>query len=529
MSGKKFKRIIIYLITIVFIFGIVGCGKNENDVSSSSTVEDSPIVVNLQGGTDYGYPSPYAHYSRGPGSYKMELIFDSLLERGEKGLIPWLAEKWEISPDGKKYIFTIRDNVKWHDGNAMTAEDVKFSFEYFNEHIPVKNYLLVDGKPFIENIDVLDEKTVEITVKQPIATVLQKLGSARIIPKHIWENVEEPEKFMAKEAVVGCGPYMLTEYDKEQGIYKFEAFQDYWGPKQKIDVLQFVPVPNNNALLAFENGDIDLTSITPDVLSKYENNSEYKIIKNPPFWGYRLMFNMEKRPELSNKEVRQAIVHAINQDELVEKVARGAGMPGSAGYLPEGHIWYNPNVKSYEFNVEKSKELLKGEKLSFTLISGNSNAEIRIAELLKISLGQAGIQVNIQSLDTKSRDAALKNGEYEMLIYGSGGIGNDADVLRTRYTREQLSGKGSLSNGIPGYSNAEINELSKQQLFEMDSEKRKELIFQLQELIAEEVPLIPLYNTTNYMVYRPAKYDGWKYMFDHHEVSHGKISYLDVE
>ena len=100
-------------------------------------------------------------------------------------------------------------------------------------------------------------------------------------------------------------------------------------------------------------------------------------------------------------------------------------------------------------------------------------------------------------------------------------------MLRTAYASEKASNQSPTANAIYGYNNEEINLLSQQQLVELDQDKRKELIFKLQELIAEDMPQIPLYNTTGYIVYRPEKYDGWRYMFDHHEVTHNKLSYLE--
>lgn len=524
-----YQRILCIIFAIVFAFtaltGIAGCSNSEQTVKEDNSTS-TPLVINLEGG-DWGYPTPYLHYSRGPGSFKMALIFDSLLERGEKGYIPWLAEKWDISKDGLEYTFALRDNVKWHDGQPMTAEDVKFSFEYFAKHPPVSNDLTVDGKSFIQSVEAVDEKTVRFKVEKPLAILLGKIGGTKIIPKHIWEKVDDPQKFNTPEAVIGTGPFVLKDYNKEQGAYRFEAFKDFWGPKPLVSTLQFVPV--SDPVLAFDKGEIDLTGITPDILSKYERKQEYKVIKNPAFWGYRLIFNMEKRAELKDKEIRQAFAYAIDKNELVEKVARNAAVPANAGYLPVDHIWYNPNVKDYEFDIEKAKQLLKGNKLSFKLLTGNSNEEVRIAELLKINLAKAGIELSITSADTKTRDSSVKKGNYEIALNGHGGWGGDADLLRTTYAIDSTSSKSPSAGGIPGYSNEQIKELCKLQLFEMDPAKRKEIIFRLQELIAEEIPQIPLYNTTGYIVFRPAKYDGWKYMFDHHEVTHNKLSYLDVK
>ncbi|MCB8817051.1 ABC transporter substrate-binding protein [Desulfosporosinus shakirovi] len=532
-----FKKLAAVTLIAAVTLTAAGCGKPFESASAGTDPTSSGSakveVLNLPGG-DNGYPSPFTHSSRGPGFSKMWLVFDSLLERGEKGPISWLAEKWEISSDGKEYIFTLRDNVQWQDGQPLTAEDVKFSFEYFAKYPPVANETLIDGKSFIEKIEVLNPKTVKITVEFPLAVALGKIGATRIIPEHIWKEVTEPQKNMTKEALIGSGPYVLKEYDKEQGMYKFEAFQEYWGPQPSAEVIRFLPISAsgnsaaaNNIVLAFEQGGLDIAEITPDILAKYQDKPDYKVLENPSFFGYRLLLNMERRSELKDLQIRQALAYAIDEQELAEKVFRGAAVPASAGYLSAEHIWYNPEVKNYEFDLEKSKQLLAGKTLRFKLLLGNSNEEIRIAELMKISLAKAGIELEIKSVDTKTRDAAVKKDDYELVLNSGGGLGNDADVLRTVYTRE-ASAPGSVT-GIPGYSNPELERLAEAQLYEMDQQKRKEIVLKLQELIAQEIPLLPLINTTGYVVYKPAKYEGWKYMFDHHNVTHSKISFVDVK
>ncbi len=520
IHGLKISLQRVFLIVTVYVLLVLMAGCGAGGLPALAVGDSNkPVIINLAGG-DSGFPTPYSHYPRGPGTAKMNLLFDSLLERGEQGYIPWLAEKWEISPDGKTYTFNLHQGVMWHDGKPMTAADVKFTFEYYAQHVPVSDELTINGKNIIEAIEVVDDYIIKITVDKPNATILGRLGSVRIIPKHIWETVADPRKFNTEEALIGCGPYILKEYNKEQGAYKFEAFKGYWGPKPRADYLQFIPV--SDSVLAFNKGEIALTAMTPDLLAKYENNKEFAVRQNPAFFGYRLVFNMERRPELQEKSVRQAFAYAINQQELVDKVARGAAVPASAGYLPVNHIWYNANVKKYEFNIEKAKELLKGRTLSFTLLI--SSSEVRIAELMKITLAQAGIELIIKSVDGKTRDAVIRKGDYEIILNGHGGWGNDADILRTAYAFKKSYQ--SSASGIYGYNNEQINELCNLQLEEIDKTKRKEVVFKLQELIAEEVPQLPLYNTTGYIVYRPAIYDGWRYMFDHHEVTHNKLSYL---
>ncbi|AEG13790.1 ABC-type transporter, periplasmic subunit [Desulfofundulus kuznetsovii DSM 6115] len=538
MPRKCFLIVLLLVISLSLL--LFGCGtdqaRDDRKPGVAKGGEQQQVdVIRLAGG-DWGYPSPYAHYPRGPGIFKMCLIFDGLLERDEKGLIPWLAEKYEIKEGGKQYLFTIRDGVKWQDGKPLTAGDVKFTFEYASKHPMVSSYI---GSKDIEKVEVVGDRQVLITVSEPNAAMLYNLGLTRIIPKHIWENVDNPKEFTKPEAVIGTGPYRLTEYNKEHGTYRFEAFEDFWGPRQRVKVIEFVPV--SEEILAFEKGEIDLAGVTPDVLPRFQNDPQYKIVKNPGFWGYRLLFNMGDYPVLRHKELRQAIAYAIDAKELIEKVARGAAVPGSAGILPPDHVMYNPNVKQYDLDLKKAEELLvklgydrldqngirqnqNGEKLSFNLLVGE---EVRLAEVLKEQLARAGIEIKVQSVDMKTRDTRVRNNEYQLAIIGHGGWGNDPDYLRERFAGRSRGGLSPSASGLRGYNNDELNNLLEKQRLEMDDQKRKQLIFKIQEILAEDVPEIPLYYTTGYNVYRPAKYDGWMFMFDHHSLTHSKLSYLE--
>lgn len=537
MNKKLKSKLLTLILSGTVIFTAAGCdsntakkdsGSSNNTIASADKVQGKKEaeVIKLEGG-DWGAPNPYKHYQRGPGSFKMRLVFDGLIEKDEKGIIPWLAESWEVNNEGKEYIFKIRNGVKWQDGKELTPEDVKFSFEYFEKNPPVSYSLggrkgkeKGKGINIIKSIDIIEGDSVKILVNKPNVTLLEKLGDVRIIPKHIWENVKDPKNFNDKEAFIGCGPYICEEYNKEAGSYKFKAFKDYWRGEAVVKEIQFVPV--SDPVLAFEKGDIDMFSPSADVVKRYENKKEYKMFKAPAFWGYKLSLNMEKCPELKEKEVRQAMGYSIDKKELIQKVARGAAVPASAGYLPQDHIWYNKNVKNYDFNTNKAKELLKDKKLSFELLIGNSKPEIRIAELMKISMEKSGIELKVKSVDGKTRDAAVKKGDYQLCLIGYGGWGSDADQLRGMFA----SGKTTTFSGIPGYSNKEVNELCEKQAVQFDEKERKETVFKLQELISEEVPVIPIYNTTGYTVYKPEKYNGWMCTFDHHCLSHCKLSYL---
>jgi len=512
MKINKFKSIFtMFLLLLVF----VACGKQEMKEKKSE------IVLREEGG-DFGYPNPFRHQNRGPGFFKMELIYDSLLEKDEKGMIPWLAKEWEVSEDGQSFTFTLVENAKWHDGLPLTPEDVAFSVKYFEKHPPVRGGLMLHGKYLMDEVK-LDGNKVMIHTAEYTPTALEKIGSMRILPKHIWEKVTDPEKFSGEGDVVGSGPYKLVSYSAEQGSYKMERFDEFWGWKPAVKGIEWIPV--SDKILAFQNGEIDITLVPVDLLDNFENKKDFAVKKNFGLHNYRLYFNFDKIAAFQDKRVRQAIAYAIDRKELVEKLERGAGLEGNQGYLPPTHEMYYDDVEKYAPNMEKAKELmtkslLNQERIEVEILVGNSAKEVKMAELLKIRLEEIGIALKVVSIDGKARDAKVKNHDYEMAIIKSGGMGGDADMLREIY-----SSKVKMPN-LAGYQNEELEKLLYQQSIEKDKGKRKKLVKEIQKILAEEIPMMLLYGEIDNTVYRPEKYNYWMARYDHTKLEHPKLSYI---
>lgn len=498
----------------------VSCSKEKSAdmpaMQKLAAKQDAEIVLREAGG-DFGYPNPFRHQNRGPGFFKMELIYDSLLEKDEKGLIPWLAKEWMVSEDGQTYTFTLVDNATWHDGKPLTAEDVAFTVKYFEAHQPMRGGLMLHGKYLMDSVTV-NGNTVAIHIPEYTPTALEKIGSMRIIPKHVWEKVEDPAKFSGEGDVVGSGPYKLAAYQSEQGAYKMVRFDKFWGLKPAVSAIEWIPV--SDAILAFNNGEIDITNLPADLVKNYENNSEFKVVKNFGLHDFRFYFNFDKVPAFREKEVRQAIAYAIDRHELIEKLERGSGLEGSQGYLHPAHPMYNPNLPQYEFNPEKAKELMKGKKISAQLTVGSSPKEVKMAELIKIRLADIGITLDVVSVDSKARDGMIRDKTYQTAIVESGGMGGDADMLREIYSSKMKKPH------LAGYANAQLDDLLYRQSVERNAETRKQLLYSVQEILADEIPMLLLYGKMDNTVYRPAKYDRWTVRYDHAKLDHPKLSYI---
>lgn len=526
------KTGIFFLLTLC-IFIISAC--NGEDDSNKEQVKDAekeevskePITLRLEG-NDWGFPSPFTHNPRGPGAYNMHLIYDGLIEKDEKGIIPWLAKEWKISDDGKTYTFILRDDVKWHDGKPFTAEDVAFTFNYYEKHKPVQKSIFSGEESIVESVEVVSDHEVKVTVKQVAVTNLEKLGWARIIPKHIWENIDNPSEQLDKSILIGTGPFILDDYKKEEGAYRYIANENFWGPKPAVGAIEQIPV--SDPALAFEQGEIDYAVISPDVVKRFENNPDYKIEKDPPYFATRLMFNMTEGP-LADKKVRQAILYAIDEEEIIDKVLRGAAVKGNAGYLSPENLYYNDKVKQYDYDIEKAKELLGGKTYKFTLKTANTataKLDVKVAELLKLQLEKVGIEIEVIASDLATNDEYIKTGNYELALQSTGGYGQDPDMLREVFSVKKQANSVS-GTVLLGFNNEKLEQLGKQQLVELDDEKRRAILDEMQEIIAEEAYVYPLYYKTNPNVIRKSKYDGFIYMYDHHWAYHAKLSYLEKE
>ncbi len=469
--------------------------------SGSLAADESVDVITIADSTgDWGYPSPYGHYARGPGYIRMSLIFDTLIWKDENGFVPALAESWEYLSNEKAYVFNLREGVMWNDGEPFTAKDVAFTYEYIKDH----PYQWVDPG-IVESVEATDDRTVKITLSRDYASFLdQVVGTLPILPEHIYKDVSDPAGFTDPEALTGTGPFKLVNYDKAQGTYLYEANEDYYQGAPRVKQIKFVKVSLEMSAAALEKGDVDAATVPGETVDGLKDKG-YVVIKGTHDWLAKIMVNHMKAP-FSDAKFRQALYYAIDRQDLVKTGLRGYGLEGSPGLYASDNQWYNPDQEQYSYDAAKSGELLEelgyekkdgsqyytkaGEPEAIELLVTAINE--RQGELVAKQLDSAGIKVNLRSVDSKTLDSLVGEWKFDLAFSGHGGMGADPNMLN-RYHLDMKS-----FNSARYDDNPELNEILESQVEEMDQYKREELVDSAQEIIAQDLPALPLYFTDTF-------------------------------
>ncbi|OPH56857.1 ABC transporter substrate-binding protein [Paenibacillus ferrarius] len=511
------------LLTLSFTLLLAGCsgGNNANSTNESqpkstqtaaSVATTVPTVDMLKiAGSNNGYPSPFAFSSSGPFGYlRNSFIFDTLTWKDDKGVIPWLAKSWETSKDGLTYTFKLEENVKWHDGQAFTADDVVFSYNYYKTY----PYNWNGDISQIKSVEKVNDLTVAFHLNNAYEPFLSDLvGIVPIIPKHVWEKVTKPVEFRDAAALVGTGPYKLKKYDSASGQYLYEANDNFF--KGQVLVKEIAYMSAANKLLALQNGEIDQAYTTSYADVQSAEKAGLKTIKSDPTGSVvRISFNMD-HPKLGDKKLRQAIAYALNREEISAKVTGGTPMVGNAGVVPTNSPWYNKNVKQYAYDPAQAEKILDElgykknangvrEDLKLNLMTSSAMPD---ATMMKEMLKKVGIELNLVQLDSAAFTVALGENKYDIALTGHIGASGDPDYLRLWF-----SGKAANTYSSRGKSLKldEFHKLADKQMQEVNDAKRHEIVNQMQDILAEELPTLVLYHRPFYEIHKAATFDRWK-------------------
>lgn len=493
---------------------------NEN---SSGKPEVRP-TVKLPGG-DVGFPSPFA-YVLGPGYALMTLIYDSLLIAKRPGqFAPWLAQDYRRSSDGMVYTFDLRPQVQWHDGKPLTAADVVFSFDYHAEQNAQGRLSprLIYQPEYVQRVVALGERSFEIHLEKPAATFLERAAAGfPVIPRHIWESIDDASKAQDQKMLVGSGPYVLSAHGDPPGSYLFESNERFFLGKPLVKRVELIPVGDPvNALVA---GDIDAASPGPnasadDIARRFRRDRDFGIIEQPPGAGVvALYFNLAKEGALADPIFRRACARAIDRKGMVRRLLDGKGEPGNPGFLPPRHPYY-VRSEQYPYSPAAARKMLQGggyemgpegvritpdgRPLRFKLMATPFNAST--IELLVQQLRAVGIGIELDPVENFGPYVAIAEGNFEMMVIFYGGQDGDPDLMRSVYSSKAER----LPFSAAGYSNPEFDRLAEEQQVTLDKEHRKTLVAEMQRIVARDLPFLHLFYPGSIFIYRRTTFDGW--------------------
>lgn len=485
-------------------------------------------TLRLAGG-GFGFPSPFA-YIAGPGYIQMSYLYDTLVWKDATGrIIPWLATRFARSRDGLTYTFQLRPGVTWHDGRPLTAEDVAFTFEYFAGQS--LGPLLV-AQPFgVKAARATGAHTVEIALKIPAVTFLGSVaGALPIIPKHVWSSIRDAPRAQDPGVLVGSGPYRLASFSPGEGASLYTANRRYFLGPPFIRRLELRPV--DDELSALRAGEIDAADTPPegvakDALAAFASDPAFGTVQTAGSFTFPLIWNIGRGGALADVRFRRACALAIDRRAMVQRVLGGDGQPGNPGFLPPNHPFHMA-VEQYAFDRDAANRLLDqagyrrsapdglrrgpdGRELDFRILTGNAPVP-PVLDLLVGALRAVGVGLRPQSVDLPTLFGLTEQGSDDIaltLYPGPGGSAPDADpdTLRTFYSANV---RGRLQ-GAQGYRNAEFDRLADEQLVTSDEARRRRIIGRMQQLVARDLPALPLYYPTLYNVFRRRAFDRWYY------------------
>ncbi|HSE95062.1 MAG TPA: ABC transporter substrate-binding protein, partial [Methylomirabilota bacterium] len=337
-------------------------------------------------------------------------LYDTLLFRDrDLKIIPWLAESWRVV-NPTTWEFKIRRGVKFHNGEEVDADAVKFSLErIINPELKLRqtpNFTLVD------KIEATDKFTVRITTKKPFPTLENQLAlrGAIVPPKYF------REKDMAHLArnPVGSGPYKFVKWTKDEAI-TLEANEQWWGGAPKVKTLVIRPIPEHTTrVAALQAGEADIvTNVPPHLIKQVEDNAKLYISKAPSvrtifLWIYTHKYDRDNKlvgpydGPTKDKRVRQAMNYAVNVDEIIKTVLEGNGIR-TATPLSSKHFGFDPSIQPYRQDVAKAKQLLadagfpNGIDLVLNSPDGRYLKDKEVSEAIGGQLTKAGIRTTVRT------------------------------------------------------------------------------------------------------------------------------------
>jgi peptide/nickel transport system substrate-binding protein len=379
---------------------------------------------------------PYWYYNEGAGGIHLATYENLIQYAGESTseFAPALAESWETNADGTAYTFTLHEGILFHDGDALTAQSVKDAYARCIGLGQSISNVLTRFIPTVDQIEVLDDRTLTINLERPQPLLLSALAGAFgtwvVNPRYVQENATEDDPwahdFYAVN-IVGSGPFLLTEYSPNERIVleRFADYRDGWDADQFSEiVLRFVPEITVRQQL-IEQGDVDATThnLSPESLEALQAQPDLKVEIYDSTLASWVAMNATKL----SKEARIAFSYAFPYDDVVNGAYKG--LIKRSGPVPTTVRGYDPDIFLYQTDLAKAKELLQaagineGDAFEYVLESGNAVEDV-VAQLFQANLQEIGITLEILSIDPSTvSDMVYSEADPETLPHFFGGLG----------------------------------------------------------------------------------------------------------
>ncbi|WP_164219579.1 ABC transporter substrate-binding protein [Virgibacillus sp. YIM 98842] len=479
--------------------------------ASAEAADGEQVLIFARGGDSESLDP--ASTTDGESSRITRQVYESLLEFDKDSfeILPSLAHDWEVADDGLSYTFYLEEGVTFHDGTDFNAEAVKINFERWAD--PEHEFAFTDdgyvysmyGTMFggfkgddnhvVEEINVVDDYTVEFKLSQPLGFFLQNMAMT-YFPITSPAALEEHGPAI-NENPVGTGPFKFVSWSKDDSIV-LEKFEDYRiDGLPKLDRVVFEVIPDNAArLIALRSGEIDIMDgLNPDDAAGVESEEGLELHERAENNIGYVGFNVQKEP-FDNKELRYAVSHAIDKQAIADALYAGYATPANVP-LPPSYMGYNDEVESFEYDPEKAKELLAEAGYEDGLEIDLWTMPVArpympdpetVAQIIQNNLAEIGITANIVREEWAPYLEKTMNGEHQMYMLGWSGTNGDPDY----FLSSLLHGDNVGSSNREFYANDEVDELLNQAKLSVDQDERASFYQQAQELIADDAPMVPL-------------------------------------
>lgn len=500
----------VFSLLLILAFTITESAAHPASALQTDVPLDQALVLDGGESTNPRSYDPATTYGSGD-----KRIYSGLVSFDPKlNLTPDLAEKWEVSPDGTVYTFTLRQNAKFHDGRPVTAQDVVYSWEraaspeissetvltYLGDIVGVRE-MNAGETDHISGLKVIDDHTLQVTIDAPKPYFLLKLtyATAFVVDK---ANVESGEEWYRTPN--GTGPYKLIEWTRFERIV-YEANQDFYLGAPSIPYV-VVELYSGDGQRLYETGDIDITGVYS--IDRFTDPSEP--LSKELLTGVELCTNYitfdTTQPPFDDVNVRKAFSMAFNRQQYIDVVMDGNALPAN-GLYPPGLPGFNTSLKGLPFDPAQARELLKQSKyggpeglppIVFTnsgigsYISGDVAA---LAQMWKLHLG---VNITVENIESNFYLDQLYSGHHGQLFTG----GWCADYPDPENFADVLFHTGSTQNN-GGYSNAQFDTLLEQARVERDVNKRIAMYQQAEQMLVDDAAALFTFHYLSYQLVKP--------------------------